>query len=265
MGSVRPRSRTTKGNTPMTPHERAKLALAGQFLLLNALLWEEEHNGLLPDDLYTWVHQAWHLLSIRFRWCMDHPFRSNFPCCATPVPCSMPRWKSRTVPACGNCAPPAKRRRMRKRTSKRGERSKVQLTEQHVIKRSDPRFAVIDAAAFASKNLYNAALYELRQAYIHEGHYITYNQMDKLMQPHEAYKALPAKVAQQVLRQLDKNWQSFFAARDAYDEDPSKFTGRPRLPNYKHKTEGRKSPRLYRSGDQYKRFEAWPCSTLDAP
>jgi putative transposase len=113
------------------------------------------------------------------------------------------------------------------------------LTEQHMIKRSDPRFAVIDTAAFASKNLYNAALYELRQAYIHEGHYITYNQLDKLMQPHEAYRALPAKVAQQVLRQLDKNWQSFFEARNAYDEDPSKFTGRPRLPNYKHKTEGR--------------------------
>jgi putative transposase len=115
----------------------------------------------------------------------------------------------------------------------------MQLTEQHVIKRSDPRFAVIDAAAFASKNLYNAALYELRQAYIHEGRYIFYNQLDKLMQPHEAYRALPAKVAQQVLRQLDRNWQSFFEARKSYDENPSKFTGRPRLPNYKHKTEGR--------------------------
>jgi putative transposase len=115
----------------------------------------------------------------------------------------------------------------------------VQLVEQHVIKRTDPRYAIIDTAAFASKNLYNAAIYELRQAYISEGRYITYNQLDKLMQPHEAYKALPAKVAQQVLRQLDKNWQSFFEARKSYDENPSTFTGRPRLPNYKHKTEGR--------------------------
>jgi putative transposase len=32
------------------------------------------------------------------------------------------------------------------------------------------------------------------------------------MKDYEAYKALPAKVAQQVLRVLDKNWQSFFAA-----------------------------------------------------
>src|SRR5260370_468530 len=63
--------------------------------------------------------------------------------------------------------------------------------------------------------------------------------MDKRMQSHEAYKALPAKVAQKVLDQLDQAWQSFFEARAAYNEDPSKFTGRPRLPKYKHKTEGR--------------------------
>src|SRR5260370_892549 len=63
--------------------------------------------------------------------------------------------------------------------------------------------------------------------------------MDKLMQKHEAYKALPAKVSQQVLMQLDKNWKSFFEAFAAYEEDPSKVLGRPKLPKYKHKTEGR--------------------------
>ena len=35
----------------------------------------------------------------------------------------------------------------------------MKLVEQHIIERNDPRFAVIDAAAFASKNLYNAALW----------------------------------------------------------------------------------------------------------
>ena len=115
----------------------------------------------------------------------------------------------------------------------------MQLVEQHVIDRKDPRFAVIDAAAFASKNLYNAALYEIRQAFIHQGIYIHYEEMDKRMKHHEAYKALPAKVSQQILLLLAKNWTSFFEAREAYEEDPSKFTGRPRLPKYKHKTEGR--------------------------
>ena len=44
----------------------------------------------------------------------------------------------------------------------------MQLVEQHRIDRHDSRFAAIDAAAFASKNLYNAALYLTRQAFIHE-------------------------------------------------------------------------------------------------
>jgi putative transposase len=115
----------------------------------------------------------------------------------------------------------------------------MQLVEQHVISKQDLRYAVIDAAAFASKNLYNAANYELRQAFIHEGRFISYNQLDKLMQSHEAYKALPAKVAQWVLKGLVNNWKAFFEARERYACDPSRFTGRPQLPKYKHKIDGR--------------------------
>jgi putative transposase len=115
----------------------------------------------------------------------------------------------------------------------------MQLTERHIIDRADPRFAVIDQAAFASKNLYNAALYLIRQAYIFEGKYLNYNEVQRRMLAHEAYKALPAKVSQQVLMLLDKNWKSFFEALKAYHEDPSKFLGRPKLPGYKDKTEGR--------------------------
>src|SRR2546421_2084639 len=115
----------------------------------------------------------------------------------------------------------------------------MQLVEQHVIGRNDPRYGVIDEAAFASKNLYNAALYELRQAFIHQGVYLSYEEMDTRMQQHEAYQALPAKVSQQVLRQLAAAWKSYFEACQAYAEYPEQFLGHPRLPKYKHKTEGR--------------------------
>ena len=115
----------------------------------------------------------------------------------------------------------------------------MQLVEKHTISKTDARFELIDRAAFASKNLYNAALYEIRQHFIFCGKYLNYNQMDKLMQKHEAYRALPRKVSQQVLKLLDKNWQSFFAAKRAYEEDPSKFLGRPKLPGYKDKKAGR--------------------------
>jgi putative transposase len=115
----------------------------------------------------------------------------------------------------------------------------MQLVERHIIDTNDPRYAAIDEAAFKSKNLYNAALYEIRQSFIFQKKYLTYNQMDKLMQLHEAYKALPAKVAQQALKGLHQNWKSFFEACQEYQQNPSKFTGRPKLPKYKHKTEGR--------------------------
>jgi len=115
----------------------------------------------------------------------------------------------------------------------------MQVVEQHCIDKKDPRYAVIDEAAFKSKNLYNAALYETRQAFIHQGIYLFYEEMDTRMQPHEAYRALPAKVAQQVLKQVADAWKAFREAKAAYEENPSKFTGRPKLPKYKHKTEGR--------------------------
>jgi putative transposase len=119
------------------------------------------------------------------------------------------------------------------------QRTHMQLVEQHCIDKRDPRYAVIDETAFQAKNLYNAALYIVRQSFIFEGKYLNYNKLDKLMKNHEAYKALPRKVSQWVLKGLHHNWLSFFEALNAYKEDPSQFTGRPQVPKYKHKTKGR--------------------------
>ena len=115
----------------------------------------------------------------------------------------------------------------------------MQLVEQHIIKRADHRFAAIDAAAFKAKNLYNAANYLVRQAFSFERRYIGYAELFHLLKQHEAYTALPRKVSNDILRQLDKNWRAFFAACEAFREDPSKFTGRPKVPKYKDKTTGR--------------------------
>src|SRR5215813_11554774 len=115
----------------------------------------------------------------------------------------------------------------------------MQLVEKHVIDRADPRYEAIDKAALASKNLYNATLYIVRQIFIGEGEYLNYNMMDKVMQKHEAYRGLPTKVAQEVVKQVHEAWVSFFEACKEYREHPEKFAGRPRLPNYKNKASGR--------------------------
>jgi putative transposase len=109
------------------------------------------------------------------------------------------------------------------------------LVERHVIKQADHRFAATDTAAFASKHLYNAANYIMRQSFLHDGVYLHYHEMHERIKDDEAYNALPAKVAQWILRLLDQNWQSAFDACAAWQEDPLRFLGHPKLLGYKDK------------------------------
>ncbi len=111
----------------------------------------------------------------------------------------------------------------------------MQLVEQHRIDRHDPHWTAIDAAAFASKNLYNAALYLTRQAYITDHTILSYGELDRLLQPTAEYRALPAKVAQWVLKQVCLAWTSYFAACREWEVNPKKFQGHPKLPKYRDK------------------------------
>jgi len=115
----------------------------------------------------------------------------------------------------------------------------VQLVEQHIVSKGDLRYAKLDAAAFASKDLWNLANYYVRQSFIFDHKYLNNTQVYHLVKSSEAYKALPAKVSNQVLIQLHKAWVAFFEAIAQWRGHPEKFLGRPKLPKYKHKTEGR--------------------------
>jgi putative transposase len=132
-----------------------------------------------------------------------------------------------------------KRSKRKKNLPSPDEPQPVQLVEQHLVRQGDFYFDRIDQAAFAAKNLYNKTNYLVRQAYIFEHRYIGYGGTYHLVKDSAEYRALPRKVSNQVLLQVDHDWQSFFGAMKAWREDSSKFLGRPRLPGYKHKTQGR--------------------------
>ena len=119
------------------------------------------------------------------------------------------------------------------------EKSVMRQVERHIVKENSPIWKQIDELCFLSKNLYNYANYLVRQSFIFEKVYLGYNKIYHLVKDKPDYQALPRKVSQQVLKGLDKNWQSFFEANKAYKKNPDKFTGRPKLPKYKHKTKGR--------------------------
>ncbi|MDJ0597715.1 MAG: transposase [Crocosphaera sp.] len=115
----------------------------------------------------------------------------------------------------------------------------MRLVERHIIQENHRFYAEIDRLCFLSKNLYNYANYLVRQSFIFENTYRSYHDIQKMLQNQEDYQAIPAKVSQQVLMIIERNWKSFKEANVAYKETPSKFKARPRLPGYKHKIKGR--------------------------
>ena len=88
------------------------------------------------------------------------------------------------------------------------------LTERHVIKKSNKLYSELDSMSYLSKNLYNQALYRIRQHYFNTKEYLNYySNVKQLTKEKQAdYIALPAKIAQWVVKQVDQNFRSFFAS-----------------------------------------------------
>jgi len=89
----------------------------------------------------------------------------------------------------------------------------MRLVEQHIIKASDSRYPELADLLFKSKNLYNSALYQVRQHFFREGKFLPYEELNKsfVKTRQSDYYALPTKVAQQTLKMVDQNFKSFFA------------------------------------------------------
>lgn len=115
----------------------------------------------------------------------------------------------------------------------------MKLVEKHFINKNHKLFQEIDNLAFLSKNLYNFSNYLIRQEFVNNGKYLSNPEIYHLVKNTIDYKALPAKVSNQVLKVLDRNWKSFFAAIKEYGKNSEKFKGRPSLPKYKDKSKGR--------------------------
>ena len=108
------------------------------------------------------------------------------------------------------------------------------LTERHIIKRSNSLYNELDNLCFLSKNIYNSALYAVRQYYFENKKYISWINVNKnfVNDKQVDYYALPCKVSQQTLKMVDQNMKSFF---NAIKSKKSK----PKLPKYLDKIKGR--------------------------
>jgi putative transposase len=106
----------------------------------------------------------------------------------------------------------------------------MQLVERHVI--LDERFYDI---CHKSALLYNFITFHYRQAIFKKQEYFSEYEISKLCTEfnQEDYRALPAQISQQVIKQVFINFKSWIAAKKEYEKNPSKFIGKPRLPKYK--------------------------------
>ena len=113
---------------------------------------------------------------------------------------------------------------------------KLQLTQQIITTQKHKYYAGLDYLCLLAKNLYNVALYNIRQQYFKDKTYLNYNALDKLLSSNVDYKAIPYRQsAQQILRSVDKTYRSFFKGIKS-DKNKGK---KVRLPKYKDKEKGR--------------------------
>ena len=108
------------------------------------------------------------------------------------------------------------------------------LTERHIIKQSNTFYNELNNLCFLSKNLYNSALYTVRQFYFTNKKYLNWIKINNqfVSEKQQDYYALPCKVSQQTLKMVDQNMKSFFNAIKAKNS-------KPKLPKYLDKVKGR--------------------------
>ena len=61
-----------------------------------------------------------------------------------------------------------------------------------------------------AKNLYNQAVYNIRQYYFQENKYLNYQKNNFLLKSSENYKTLNSNMSQQILKEVDGSFKSFF-------------------------------------------------------
>ena len=61
-----------------------------------------------------------------------------------------------------------------------------------------------------AKNLTNQAIYNIRQHYFAEGKYLNYEKNYALLKSSDNYRTLNSNMAQQILKEVDGSFKSFF-------------------------------------------------------
>lgn len=110
------------------------------------------------------------------------------------------------------------------------------LASEYIVKDKNLQ---LDHFSHVANNLYNAALYQLRQQWIKKHTWKNYPWLNRLFKhkyeqrENMLYNSFPYRQsAQQTLREVDTIWKAWSKALKAYRKHPEKFSGKPRMPHY---------------------------------
>lgn len=125
-------------------------------------------------------------------------------------------------------------------------------TEFHKITKEHPLYTFLIDYCIKSNNLYNHGNYIVRQEFIRttklkeqgklpNANWIRFFDLCKILRndkKYNDYHSLPVTgCSDSILKVLDENWKSFFESIKDWKRNPTKYTGRPKLPKYKKKKE----------------------------
>ena len=102
--------------------------------------------------------------------------------------------------------------------------------KQQVKHLSKKEFKLLKYLCHIAKNLKNQAIYNVRQHYFNNKKYLSYNENYKMLKNSENYKKLNSNMAQQILKEVDESFKSFFALLKLAKN--GQYNGKIKLPNY---------------------------------
>ena len=102
--------------------------------------------------------------------------------------------------------------------------------KQQVKHLSKKEFRNLKYLCHIAKNLKNQAIYNVRQHYFNNKKYLSYNENYKMLKNSENYKKLNSNMAQQILKEVDESFKSFFALLKLAKK--GQYNGKIKLPNY---------------------------------
>lgn len=113
----------------------------------------------------------------------------------------------------------------------KGENRMYLTVKQQVKHLSKEDYITIRELCHTAKNLANEAIYNVRQHYFTEGEFLKYEKNYTLLKNSPNYKALNSNMAQQILKEVDGSFKSFFGLLKLVKQGKYAFTD-CKLPHY---------------------------------